>query len=164
MARARAGGWVVLLSFLVAFILTSLPLPEAVNRFRPNWLGLVLAYWCLALPQQIGIVTGWLLGLLLDATRGALLGQHALALALLAFLTLRWHRRLQRTPLWLQSGAIGLLLLPHQALLAWIDGMAGYPPPALAPVLTPVLGSLLLWPWVCIVLHDLQRRWMTVED
>ena len=64
----------VLLSFLVAMMLTSLPLPESAIIYRPDWLILVLIYWCMALPERIGIFTGWLLGLTLDVMYGSLLG------------------------------------------------------------------------------------------
>ena len=69
----------ILVSFLVAMMLTSLPLPETAIIYRPDWLILVLIYWCMAIPERIGIFTGWMLGLLLDVMYGSLLGQNAMA-------------------------------------------------------------------------------------
>lgn len=43
---------------------------------------------------RIGIGMGWLVGLLLDVARGALLGQYALALSVVAYLTLQAYRRI----------------------------------------------------------------------
>lgn len=153
----HSGGWVILLSFLAAFLLTGIPAPEWVDRFRPNWLCLVLIYWCMALPQRVGVGVGWLLGLVLDAARGTLLGQHALALALVAFLTVKNHRRIRVYPLWQQSLSVLLFLLINQALVSWVDGIVGYPHRDFW-YLTPAVGGMLLWPWVFILLRDLRRR------
>ena len=73
------GRWVIAISFLLAFLLAGIPLPSELQRFRPDWVAMVLIYWCMALPHRIGIGVGWTVGLLLDIGRGALLGQHALA-------------------------------------------------------------------------------------
>ena len=49
--------------------------------WRPAWVALVLVYWCMAAPDQVGVVAGWTTGLLLDVMTGTLLGQHALGLS-----------------------------------------------------------------------------------
>ncbi len=90
----------VLLSFLVALILSSLPLPDIAIVFRPEWLMLVLIYWCMAIPGRIGIFTGWLLGLTLDVMYGSLLGQNAMALAIVAYLVNTFHLRVRVFPIW----------------------------------------------------------------
>jgi rod shape-determining protein MreD len=88
MTRAYpTGGWVIVVSFLLAFWLSEIPLPGGLDRFRPDWVAMVLIYWGMALPHRIGIGVGWGVGLLLDVGRGGLLGQHALALAVVAYLT-----------------------------------------------------------------------------
>lgn len=157
----HSGGWVILLSFIIAFMLTSIPAPEWVDRLRPNWLCLVLIYWCMALPYRVGVGSGWLAGLFLDAARGTLLGQHALAMALVAFMTLKTYRRIRLFPLWQQSFSVLLFLLAHQVLVSWVDGIAGYPPRDFW-YLAPAVGGMLLWPWVFIILRDLRRRFQVV--
>lgn len=151
------GGWVVLFSFVIAFLLTIIPLPEWPDRFRPDWLSLVLIYWCMALPGRIGVGTGWLVGLLVDAAKGTLLGQHGLAFAVIAFLTLRTHQRIRVFPLWQQALTVLFFLVVKQLLIFWINGIIGYPPQDFW-YLAPALGSMLLWPWVFIILRDLRRR------
>jgi rod shape-determining protein MreD len=153
----QPGGWLILLSFVLAFILTSIPLPAWIEPFHPNGLCLVLIYWCMTLPQRVGVGTAWLLGLLLDVSRGTLLGQHALALVVVAFLTLKTHRRLRLFPLWQQSLSVLVLLLINQILVFWVDGISGYPPPNLW-YLAPAVGGMLLWPWVAVLLRDLCQR------
>lgn len=156
-AVRHQGGWIILLSFIIAFLLTSIPLPEWADRFRPPWLSLVLIYWCMALPHRVGVGTGWLVGLILDAAQGTLLGQHALAMAVVAFLTLRTYRRIRVFPLWQQAISVMLFLLVNQLLVVWINGIIGYSPGDWW-YLAPVFGGMLFWPWVFIILRDLRRR------
>lgn len=151
------GGWVIMLTLTVAFLLDSLPLPLWLARLNPDWLALVLIYWCLVLPQRVGIGTGWVLGLLVDAARSSLLGQHALVYAILAFLALKSHRQVRVYPLWQQALSVTLFLLVGRLLLFWINGMLGYPPTD-GWFLAPLLSALLVWPPLYILLRDLSYQ------
>ncbi len=82
---------IVCLTFVVAFVLNLIPLPGWVLPYRPDWVVLVLIYWCMAIPDRFGTGMGWLIGLLVDATNANLLGVHALGMATLAYLTSRLH-------------------------------------------------------------------------
>ncbi|MFO1430757.1 MAG: rod shape-determining protein MreD [Candidatus Competibacteraceae bacterium] len=153
----QPGGWVIALSFIVAFLLTSIPLPAWLEPFHPDWLCLVLIYWCIALPQRVGMGTAFVLGVLQDVARGTLLGQHALALVVVAYLSLKFHRRLRLFPLWQQCLSVLVLLAIEQLLVAWVSGISGYPPRDVS-YLAPALGGMLVWPWVFILLRDLRQR------
>jgi len=147
----------ILVSFLVAMILTSLPLPEGAIIYRPDWMALALIYWCMALPERIGIFTGWLLGLVLDVMYGSLLGQNAMALSIIAYLVYILHLRVRMFPLWQQSVMVFLLVILHLAISAWIRGIAGQ----FFVTWTywmPALTSALVWPFIFIVLRDLRRQ------
>jgi rod shape-determining protein MreD len=157
----RRGDGLIFLTFLGAFVLTSVPLPEGIERFHPNWLALAVIYWCMMLPERVGIGIAWLVGLLLDTARGTLLGQQALGLALIAFLTLKLHRRLRVFPLWQQCPLVLLFLLVQQLAVSWVNGIIGYPPRDLWD-LGPAVGGMLMWPWVYIVLRDLCQRWRVI--
>ena len=115
----------IVLSFLIALLLTSLPLPENAISFRPDWLLLVLIYWCMALPDRVGIFTGWILGLILDVMYGSLLGQNAMALAIISYLVNIFHLRVRMFPLWQQSVLVFILVLLHLGLTAWVRGITG---------------------------------------
>ena len=156
--RKAHGGWVIALSFIVALILAVLPLPEWAQAYRPNWTALVMLYWCMALPERVGVGTAWGLGLLLDVLQGAVLGQYAMTMAILAFLMLNLHRRVRVFPLWQQSVVVGVLLVLHQALTLWIRGIVGETPDALTHWM-PVIGGALFWPWIFILLRDMRRRY-----
>jgi rod shape-determining protein MreD len=152
----RAGGWVIALSFLVAFLLGGVPLPGGLDRFRPDWVAMVLIYWNLALPHRVGIGAGWLVGLLLDVGRGALLGQHALALATVAYLTCQTYRRIRAAPPWQQAFSILGFLFVEQVLVFWISGVIGYPPRDWW-YLAPAVGGMACWPLLFVVLRDVRR-------
>lgn len=155
------GGWVILSSFIIALLLDSAPLPGWADRFRPDWPALVLLYWCMALPHRVGIGSAWLLGLVVDALKGALIGQNALGLAIIAYLTIRTHRRIRVFPLWQQALSVAVFLLCKLLLVTWINGIIGYPPQDWW-FLAPLFGSVLFWPWVYIVLRDLRRYFQMV--
>ena len=81
MANRDAQGYpVILLTFVVAYVLAVLPLPVWLQWARPDWVAITLIYWCIALPQRVGIAAGLLLGIGLDVLEGAVLGQNAFAL------------------------------------------------------------------------------------
>jgi rod shape-determining protein MreD len=147
----------VLVSFLLAMILTSLPIPETAVMFRPEWLALVLIYWCMATPEKVGIFTGWLIGLILDVMYGSMLGQNALTLSVIAYLVGLLHLRVRMFPLWQQSVMVFFLVLVHLGLNAWIRGITGQ----FSIVWTywmPALASALVWPFLFILLRDLGRQ------
>ncbi len=159
MSAARPGYIAILLSFLVALMLTALPMPAWAALWRPAWVMLVLIYWCMAAPAYAGVVMGWALGLFMDVLVGSLLGQHALALAIVAFVAHRFHRQVRVLPIWQQGVSVFGLVFIYQALILWIAGIQGMPILAAAYWSSPLV-SMLLWPWVYIVLRDVRRRYL----
>lgn len=152
------GTGIIVLSFIFAFMLTAMPLPDWAQPWRPVWPALVLVYWCMALPGRIGIGVAWFVGLLLDVQQGTLLGQNALGFALIAFLTLALYQRLRVCSLVKQAFVVTSFLLFYLLISLWIRAMAGYPP-HLWNYWMPAVTSMLLWPWLFIVLRDLRRKY-----
>ncbi len=150
------GGSVILLTFVFALFLTVIPLPEWARYIRPDWVGLVLIYWCMALPERVGVVTGWFTGLLVDLLTGSLLGQHALAMTVVAYLTLRFHQRLRLFPMLQQSLTILVLLILHQLLALWVSRIIGRPGVPWFFWMPSVLG-MLVWPLVFSILRGMRR-------
>lgn len=155
------GGQVIILSFIVALMLTVIPLPGNIEIVRPEWVALVLIYWCMALPERIGVGVGWITGLLLDVLTGSLLGQHALALAVVAYITLKLHQRLRVFPRWQQAVVILVILIIQQLLVLWFDGIVGNPEKNWLYWFASLTG-MLIWPGVFLVLRG-TRRFFTVR-
>jgi len=147
----------IVTSFVVAFMLTALPLPEWAVAWRPAWVALVLAYWCLALPHQIGVLTAWGVGLLLDVMNGSLLGQHALGLGAVAYVVIMYHQQIRVYPLFRQALVIGSLLFLYIVLMLLIYNFLGSMRYGYEYLLA-ALTSAVLWPWVFIVLRDFRRK------
>lgn len=61
---------------------------------RPDFMLVILIYWLLRAPYLCNITTAWIVGLIVDLSTGSLLGQHALAFTLTAFIALSFQRRL----------------------------------------------------------------------
>lgn len=123
----------------------------------PDWLALALAFWSVHQPRRIGVVTAFVAGLVLDVAHGALLGQHALAYAVLGYGAVALHRRV----LWFDQRGQMLHVLPLfalatglQALVRWLAG-DGAPP---WPLLLAPLTTTLAWPLATHVLLAPQRR------
>ena len=152
------GGWVILASFIIALLLTTIPLPGWLNDWRPAWVAMMLIYWCIVLPERVGIGIAWLLGLMLDVHTGALLGQNALGLSVIAYLTLRLHKRIRLFPPLQQSVLICFYLLLFQFLTLWIRGIIGVPPQHWS-FWAPVVSSMLLWPVFFIIMRATRRKY-----
>ena len=150
-------GWIIALSLLVALMLTAMPLPEWAVNWRPAWVAMVLIYWCMALPDRVGIGISWTLGLLLDVQQGTVLGQNALGLAVIAFITLKSHQRLRVFPLVQQAFLVCGYILLFQIIVLWIKSMLGIPPMHWSYWM-PAFSSMLLWPWIFIILRDVRRK------
>jgi len=123
----------------------------------PDLTAMALAFWCIHQPRRVGIGIAWTLGLLLDVGNGALLGQHALAYSVLAFLAFAVHRRILWFPPWQQALHMLLLLLLTQSLTLVIRIAAG----ADFPGWTFFAGSFIcaaLWPALSFLLLLPQQR------
>ncbi len=157
LARHR-GGWAIVLSVLVALLLTIAPLPGWAELARPEWTLLVLAYWCLALPARVGVGISWLTGLAVDVLTGGLLGEHGLGFALAAYVMVKLHQRIRLFPGWQQAGVVFLLLLLSQLTCLWVLGITGRAPDAMLVYFLPSVVGMLLWPFLLVLLRHYRRR------
>lgn len=148
---------IIVYSFIIALMLTVMPLPEWAINWRPAWIPLVLIYWCMAVPHRVGIATAWFMGLILDVQQGALLGLNAISLCLIAFVTIKMHQRIRVFPLTQQALVIGFYLLFYLLLVMVIRGMIGIAPSHWTYWM-PAITSMFLWPWLFIVMRDVRRR------
>ena len=160
-AEPRARGEVLLLAARPWFIWSTLLLAMLVDfmplgrqPWLPDVLAMVLVFWSVHQPRRVGIGAGFVFGVLLDVQQGALLGEHALAYALLAFLAVALHRRL----LWFSLRAQALQVLPlfacaqllefgvRNALGANFPGWSVFAAPLLQAAAWPLLSWRLLAP------------------
>ncbi len=154
MSRAR-NAWVLPVSLLLALLLGLVPLPDVLQPLRPYWLALVVAYWVLEEPDNVGIGMAFLLGLVADLAFGGLLGEQALRLAILAFILDRFRPRMRFYPLSQQAVTIGVLLLNDRVIGAVIHMVLGTVQLPWSYWWAPASG-LLMWAPLYLVLDALR--------
>lgn len=150
-ARSRT----IVASFAVALLLMFLPWPDM--RYVPDFVALVLVFWCVHQPRMIGLGIGWVIGLVADAGNGVLLGQHALAYVLLAFFSISFSRRILWFGSWYQALHILPLLVLAQGVVLLVRLVNGAALPGWQILAGPLLGAA-LWPFVSWLLLLPQRR------
>jgi rod shape-determining protein MreD len=147
----------MMLSALVALALAILPLPGAVDAFRPDFLVLVVFYWSIESPRAGGLALAFFSGLALDVIQGVVLGQHALALTLMAAWATHLRLRVRVFSVLSQCLTIFALLTGYQFILFWVDGATGNPVTSFSRWLAPVIGAL-IWPLMVGTLSRLHER------
>ncbi|HEX7991926.1 MAG TPA: rod shape-determining protein MreD [Stenotrophomonas sp.] len=146
MSRLRTKGWVMPVSFVLALLLTLIPLPELLQPARPYWLALVLAYWVIETPDKVGLGFAFCIGLLADVMFGGILGEQALRLVMMAFILQRFRARIRFFPLSQQALAMGGLLFNDRVIDAAIHLLAGEPLLPWSYWVAPLLGMALWLP------------------
>ena len=115
------------ISVIVALTLTVLPLPTYLDIARPSFLVITVLFFSVASPWAGGIGLGWFSGLLLDVFQGPVLGEHALVLAAVTYVTAREHQRIRSKPMFQQSLIVLALLAAYEGLVFIVDGYTGHP-------------------------------------
>lgn len=156
----RVHGLVILATVLVALALAIVPLPNVLAPLRPDWVVLVVIYWMLTNPGRFSMLSAMFLGLLLDTLSGALLGQHALALLVVAYFTQSFSLRIRVFPIVQMSLTVMVLIIVYQFFLFWIDGMTGRQVP-LIDRWAPAIGAALVWPFILASFDGLRRETQT---
>ena len=147
----------VVISIVVALMLTMLPLPQSIDAYRPDWIALILIFWAISVPASYGVAVAWVVGVVLDVTQGTLLGQHALALVAVVYVTAKFHLLMRVFPLLQLTATVFALLSLYQFLLFWINGVAGVTAPA-STYWGPVLTGAVLWPLLYTFLSGVRYR------
>ncbi len=152
------GGWVIVLSFVFSFMLAILPMPAWASAWRPDWVAMILIYWCLVLPQRVGVGIAWFVGIIHDVLNDTLLGQHAFGFVLIAYLAVKFHQQMRLFPVWQQAiGVFGMVVL-NQFLGIWIQSIFGSSQMR-GSFIFPAFSSLLLWLWLFLILENIKRKY-----
>ena len=157
MSRETLNRVPMLVSVVVGLILSVLPLPTWLNVARPDFLVIVVLYWSIMVPRAGGLTLAFIAGLLLDASKGVVLGQHALALCLSSYIAIKLHLRVRIFPVWHQALTVFMLLVVYQFMLFWIDGMTGHEVTNFLRWLPAFTGAL-LWPVFAGLLGNAYQR------
>ncbi|MDR3086393.1 MAG: rod shape-determining protein MreD [Azoarcus sp.] len=148
--------WFVYLSLFAALMLNYINNISFthLSAALPDWVALVLVFWCIREPLHIGMGVGFVLGVLVDIGSTGAMGQHALAYVILAYLANSLARRVMWFPALLQALHVLPLLLVAQAVMLGVQMFNGdritewayFLPSAVGAVLWLPLTYLLLMP------------------
>lgn len=148
---------IILLTFLVALMASIMPLPLSVDAFRPDWALVVLLYWCLALPARVNVISAGVMGFILDVLLGSTLGVHAGAMAISVYIVAGNFQKIRNFSVWQQALIVGVLSALYHLIVFWLQRFltdAVFLPSYLYPVLT----TIILWPWVFLLLRKIRRN------
>ena len=151
----------IVASFVGALLLNFLPWPD--TALAPDFVALTLAFWCVRQPRLVGLATAWVLGLVVDAGNGVLLGQHALAYSALAFCAIALSRRILWFENWGQMLHVLLLLEGAQLVALGVRLVAGAEFPGWSLFAGP-LAAAALWPALSWLLLIPQRRPIEIDE
>jgi rod shape-determining protein MreD len=149
--------WPVVVAFIAAIALEVVPLPDFLQPMRPPLPVMVLIYWAMMWPERFGLVAAFIVGICLDILHGQLLGQNALTLCVVTYLTLRFHLQIRIFPLWQLTMTVFALLTAGAFLELMIEGIAGLPSAGLARW-SRVLSGALFWPLLLGVMDHLRMQ------
>jgi rod shape-determining protein MreD len=155
--------WFILFSLLTALLLNFIP-PTA-WPWMPDWVAMVLVFWCIREPRYAGMGSAFLLGLAMDVADANLLGQHALAYVLAAYGATSLSKRILWFPLSQQALHVLPLLLIVQLVQFGVRAMPGVELPGLSYFAGPLVATALWLPLTFVLLlpqyrpieHDANR-------
>ncbi len=141
--------WFIFTTLILSFLINLIP--KSALLWFPDWVALVLCFWCVREPRFVGMGWGFLLGLLTDVADGVIFGQHAIAYVLLAFLSNDLSRRF----LWFTPSKQALQVFPFlflcEGIQIFLRMVGGAEFPGFALFIAPLLASC-LWPFVSFLL------------
>jgi rod shape-determining protein MreD len=136
--------WMIFSGFIALF-LSVLPLPGWLDVVRPTFLVLAVLYFSITAPRAGGLALGFIAGLALDVFQGSVLGQHALALTLVTYVTVREHQKIRSKPAFQQSLIVFFALIAYEFVVFAIDGWTGHPITSPLRWIHTFTGAL-IWP------------------
>ena len=153
----REPRWAVFFTVLLALIAQVVPLWDFLSLVRPSFIGLVIIYWSIYAPHAGGIFAPWLAGIALDVFKGEVLAQNALAVALIAYITMSLHQRLRNQTLVQQSLFVFVMLALNEVVVWGIEGWSGHSVASAWRWIQPMIGAM-LWLFVALLVGRTHTR------
>jgi rod shape-determining protein MreD len=116
-----------------------------------------MIFWTMTVPRRIRVGVAWIVGIFVDVSQGTLLGQHALALCAVAYVTVKFHLLMRVFPLMQLTATIFAILALYQFLLFWINGVVGINAPSIS-YWAPVITGTLIWPLLYTFVSGVRYR------
>ena len=142
--------WFIWLSLIVAMLANMIPVGQF--PLMPDWVAMVLIFWCIHQPLKVSMGTAFILGLAMDVADASVMGQHALAYVLLAFAAAGWSRRVLWFPLSQQALHVLPMFLGMQLVMLVTRMVSGSEFPGVLWFLSSFTATLLWHPVTYLLL------------
>ena len=155
--KTKKRWWVIPGTLAVGIVFLSIPAGPSWQNYNPDWVSLVLIYWCFAIPSRIKLPSAWLTGIFLDVVTFGAVGRYALSKVLIVFIANRLAFRVRIFPMWQQSLVMLVLLLLESLVLISADFLIIGAKFSYSPIMGVVIGGALWFP-LYFVLRKI-RHW-----
>ncbi|MDC1139068.1 rod shape-determining protein MreD [Gammaproteobacteria bacterium] len=147
-------GITIFFSFLLEIFLSNM---FDLSVYLPLTL-MVLIYWNMALPKNIGLIWAMIFGFSLDINQEVLLGSHVLLFLFISYLTQRYFHRLRALYTIQQSLFVAIVVLIYQIFL--ISFLGEFKESIVIELISLTLMSALIWPIIFGILRQLRIKFI----
>ena len=147
-------GITIFFSFLLEIFLSNM---FDLSVYLPLTL-MVLIYWNMALPKNIGLIWAMIFGFSLDINQEVLLGSHVLLFLFISYLTQRYFHRLRALYTIQQSLFVAIVVLIYQIFL--ISFLGEFKESIVIELISLTLISALIWPIIFGILRQLRIKFV----
>ena len=147
-------GITIFFSFLLEIFLSNM---FDLSVYLPLTL-MVLIYWNMALPKNIGLIWAMIFGFSLDINQEVLLGSHVLLFLFISYLTQRYFHRLRALFTIQQSLFVAIVVLIYQIFL--ISFLGEFKENIVIELISLTLISALIWPIIFGILRQLRIKFI----
>ena len=119
---------------------------------------MVLIYWNMALPKNIGLIWAMIFGFCLDINQEILLGSHVILFLFISYFTQRYFHRLRALYTVQQSLFVAIIVLIYQIFLIFFH--SGFNDTIIIELVLMTVLAALIWPIIFGILRQLRIKFV----
>ena len=119
---------------------------------------MVLIYWNMALPKNIGLIWAMIFGFCLDINQEILLGSHVILFLFISYFTQRYFHRLRALYTVQQSLFVAIIVLIYQIFLIFF--LSEFTDTIIIELVLMTVMAALIWPIIFGILRKLRIKFV----
>ena len=119
---------------------------------------MVLIYWNMALPKNIGLIWAMIFGFCLDINQDILLGSHVILFLFISYFTQRYFHRLRALYTVQQSLFVAIIVLIYQIFLIFF--LSEFTDTIIIELVLMTVMAALIWPIIFGILRQLRIKFV----
>ena len=119
---------------------------------------MVLIYWNMALPKNIGLIWAMIFGFCLDINQEILLGSHVILFLFISYFTQRYFHRLRALYTVQQSLFVAIIVLIYQIFLIFF--LSEFNDNIILELVLMTVMAALIWPIIFGILRQLRIKFV----